>query len=75
MGDGAEGVVGEVAIAIMEGVEKGKERSGLVFPLVDEELIGFGVDHAEWMANGRVGATGDLWLGGGCFGAVLAAGA
>ena len=43
--DGAEGVIGEVAIAIMEGVEEREERSGLVFPLIDELLIGVGNDH------------------------------
>lgn len=45
MGNGTKGVIGEVAIAIVKGVKKRKERSGLVFPVIDEVLIGVGNDH------------------------------
>ena len=46
MGDGAEGVIREVGITIVKGVEERQERGGLVFPLIDELLIGVGNDHA-----------------------------
>ncbi len=45
MGNDAEGVIREVAITIVKGMEERQERGGLVFPVIDEVLIGVGNDH------------------------------
>jgi hypothetical protein len=43
--------MGQVAVAIMKGMKQWKERSGLVFPLVNELLVGCGNGHGKRMTE------------------------
>ena len=49
IGDRAQRLVREVLVAIVEGVEQGEERRGLVLPTVAEVLVGRG--HTESLVN------------------------
>ena len=51
IGNRTEGVMGQVAVAIMKGMKQWKERSGLVFPLVNELLVGCGNGHGKRMTE------------------------
>ena len=54
IGNGAESVVGKVAVAIMKSVEKREERSGLIFPLLDQFFVSR-ICHVQEL---RIGGTG-----------------
>jgi hypothetical protein len=51
LADSADGIIGKIAVAIMYGVEDGKERRVLSLPLRDDFLIG----HCPEFRIGRCG--------------------
>ena len=57
VGNSAEGVIGKVAVPIMEGMEDREKRGGFALPLVDDGLVGVSNDHSERMANESEGAS------------------